>query len=81
MLNYFTNLPGISSSLTAECCWLLLWFDIMWKFTYNSKFEGNILVVGKTDCGKTTFIQNLAVNNFFEKLEKAEWVSQTRLPK
>ena len=31
----------------------------MQKFTYNSKFEGNILVEGKTDSGKTTFIQNL----------------------
>ena len=39
------------------------------------------MVVGRTDCVKTTFVQNLAINNIFGKLEKAEWVSQTRLPK
>ena len=29
------------------------------NYTYDGKFEGNILVVGKTGCGKTTFVQNL----------------------
>ena len=71
----FYYLPGISSSLRAECCWVLLWFDIMQKFNYNSKFEGNILVERKTDSGKTTFIQNLAENNFSGKRKKQseEW--------
>ena len=42
---------------------------------YDGQFRGNILVVGKTGCGKTHFLQKLAVNKFFEKLIKAELVS------
>ena len=30
------------------------------SYQYDVKFEGNILVLGQTACGKTTFIQNLA---------------------
>ena len=29
------------------------------NYTYDGKFESNILVVGRTGCGKTTFVQNL----------------------
>ena len=36
-------------------------------------------MVGRTGCGKTSFVQHLAVNNIFGKLEKAEWVSQIAL--
>ena len=35
------------------------------EHTYDGKFEGNILVVGRTACGKTTFVQNLRKNNLF----------------
>ena len=42
---------------------------------YNGKFNGNILIVGRTECGKTYFTQKLAINNFFGKLKKTEWVS------
>ena len=49
--------------------------------TYDSKFIGNILIVGRTECGKTTFIQNLGVNNFFGQLKKVKWVSGIRLDK
>ena len=31
---------------------------------YNGQFSGNILVVGRTNCGKTTFIEKLGLNNF-----------------
>ena len=31
---------------------------------YDGKFIGNILIVGRTECGKTTFVQKLALNNF-----------------
>ena len=31
-------------------------------------FSGNILIVGKTACGKTYFTQKLALNKFFVKL-------------
>ena len=37
---------------------------------YNGKFNGNILIVGRTECGKTYFTQKLAINNFFSKLKK-----------
>ena len=37
---------------------------------------GNILVVGRTNCGKTTFIKKLGLNNFFGNIVKTEWVSR-----
>ena len=48
---------------------------------YDGKFEGNILVLGRTECGKTTFIQNLAINEFFGDLKTVKWVSGIRLSK
>ena len=47
----------------------------MQNYTYSGKFSGNVLIVGLTECGKTTFMQKLALHNFFGKLKKAEWVS------
>ena len=35
------------------------------KSIYDGQFLGNILVVGKTGCGKTYFLQKLALNKFF----------------
>ena len=32
---------------------------------YDSQFRGNVLVVGKTGCGKTTFLQKLGLYIFF----------------
>ena len=40
------------------------------KYSYDRKFEGNILVVGQTGCGKTTFIQKLAKNEMFGDLKR-----------
>ena len=37
---------------------------------YDSQFRGNVLVVGKTGCGKTTFLEKLGINNFLETLLK-----------
>ena len=48
---------------------------MMEKYTYDGKFQGNILIVGRTGCRKTTFMQKLALNNFFGKIKRAEWVS------
>ena len=42
---------------------------------YNEQFMGNILVVGRTNYGKTTFIEKLELNNFFGNILKTEWVS------
>ena len=53
----------------------------MQKFVCDGNFRGNILVVGRTDCGKTTFVQRLAVNNIFGKLGKAGLVLEIRLSK
>ena len=40
------------------------------NYIYNGEFEGNILVVGRTGCGKTTFVQNLAKNKMFGNLKE-----------
>ena len=42
---------------------------------YNGQFYGNILVVGRTNCGKTTFIEKLGLNNFFGDIIKTKWIS------
>ena len=48
---------------------------------YNGQFLGNILVVGRTNCGKTTFIKKLGLNNFFGNIVKTEWVSGIAIDK
>ena len=53
----------------------------MQNYTYSGKFSGNVLIVGRTECGKTTFMQKLALHNFFGKLKKAEWISGITLTK
>ena len=42
---------------------------------YDGQFYGNILVVGRTGCRKTTFLEKLGLNNFFGKMVKPEWIS------
>ena len=37
---------------------------------YNGQFNGNILLVGRTGCGKTTFLEKLAINKFFGDIVK-----------
>ena len=44
----------------------------MSNYVYNRRFNGNVLIVGRTGCGNTLFMQKLAVNNFFCKLNKVE---------
>ena len=53
----------------------------MENYAYNGKLSGNILIVGRTECGKTTFMQKLALNNFFGKLKKTEWISGIEISK
>ena len=43
---------------------------------YNGQFSGNILVVGKTVCGKATFLEKQGINNFFGNLVKTEYISE-----
>ena len=40
------------------------------EHTYDAKFEGNILIVGQTGCGKITFIHNLAESDLLVTLKK-----------
>ena len=42
---------------------------------YNGQFSSNILVVGRTGCGKTTFLEKLGLNKFFGDIIKTEWIS------
>ena len=42
---------------------------------YDGQFYGNILVLGRTGCGKTTFLEKLGLNNFFGNIIKTEWIS------
>ena len=48
---------------------------------YNGQFNGNILVVGRTGCGKTTFLEKLAINKFFGNIIKTEWISGIEIDK
>ena len=49
------------------------------KSIYDRRFCRNILVVGKTACGKTYFLQKLVLNKFFGKLVNTEWVTGIEL--
>ena len=51
------------------------------NYIYNGEFEGNILVVGRMGCGKTTFVQNLAKNKMFGNLKEVIWDSKILLSK
>ena len=53
----------------------------MADYEYNGAFNGNILVTGKTNCGKTTSVQKLGINSFFGKLLKVKWISYIQVSK
>ena len=50
-------------------------------YTYDGKFEGNILAVGRTGCRKTTFVQNLGKNRMFGNVKEVIWGSKIILSK
>ena len=43
-------------------------------YTYDAKFEGKILVVGRTGCGKTNVGQNLGENKMFSDIKDVLWI-------
>ena len=51
------------------------------NYNYNAKFEGIILVVGRTGCRKTTFVQNLGKSKIFGNLKEVIWASKILLSK
>ena len=46
------------------------------NYSYDGKFEGNILIVGRTGCGKTMFLQNLGKNKLFGEIMEIYWISK-----
>ena len=49
------------------------------EYTYDGKFKENILIVGRTGCGRTTFVQNLGKNKLFGDSKKAQSISKIEL--
>ena len=41
-------------------------------YIYDGRFKGNILVLGRAECGKTSFVQKLALYDFFGWLKKCK---------
>ena len=49
----------------------------MSTYTYDGQFTGNILKLGRTGCGKTTFIQKLGSSKLFRnKITDVYWISK-----
>ena len=47
------------------------------EYTYNEQFNGNLLVVARTGCGKTTIIKRLGKNKLFgSQINDVFWVSK-----
>ena len=51
----------------------------MQNYVYDVNITGNVLIVRRTGCRKTYFMQKLAVNKFFGNLRRIEWVSHIDL--
>ena len=49
----------------------------MEEYSYDGQFIGNTLVVGRTGCGKTNFIEKLARNKLFGgEIIDVFWISK-----
>ena len=46
---------------------------------YDGKFQGNILIVGRTRSGKTTFAQNLGKHRLCGYIKEEYWISKIEL--
>ena len=44
---------------------------------YDGQFRGNIPVVGRTRCRKTTFLEKLGIHDLLGNLVKTQWISGT----
>ena len=46
----------------------------MQNYIFDATFTENVLIVGRTGCGKTYFAQKLTVNRFFGRIKIVKWV-------
>ena len=51
------------------------------EIKFDARFVGKILVVGQTECGKTTFVQNLGLNRIFGEIKTVDCVPKIKLSK
>ena len=49
------------------------------NFRYDATFNGNMLVVGQTRCGKTSFVQKLGKNKMFGSTDSVDCISKIEL--
>ena len=49
------------------------------NFMYDGTFNGNILVIRQTICGKTSFVQKLRKNKMFGSIDSVDWISKIEL--
>ena len=49
------------------------------NFMYDGIFNGNMVVVGQTRCGKTSFVQKLGKDKMFGRIESVDWISKIEL--
>ena len=56
--------------------------EISQHFQYDATFSDNILVLGQTGCGKTSFVQSLGKRKIFgSNLLSVDWISKINLTK
>ena len=49
------------------------------NFMYDGTFNRNMLVIGQTRCGKTSFVQRLGKNKIFGSIDSVDWISKIEL--
>ena len=49
------------------------------NLTFDGTFNGNILVVGQTRCGKTSLVESLGKSKIFESSDSVDWISKIDL--
>ena len=57
------------------------WIVSEMNYSYDAKFEGNILKVGRTGFCKTTYVQSLGKNKMFGEIKVVIWEQKMPLSK
>ena len=50
------------------------------NFMYVGTLNENMLVVGQTRCGKSSFVQRLGKNKMFGSIDSVDWISKLNFP-